>query len=43
MLVPTRESKEKVKKLCIKIRNLIMSIIKTSDDYYEKYMKIKFN
>ena len=43
MLVPTNESKEKVKKKWIKIRNLIMSIIKTSDNYYEKYMKVKFN
>ena len=27
----------------IKIRDLIWSITKSSDDYDEKYMKIKFN
>ena len=46
MLVPTNESKEKNKKyeeLWIKIRDLMRSITKNSDDYYEKYMKIKFN
>ena len=45
-LVPIDESKEKIKKyeeLWIKIRNLIRSITKISDDYDEKYMKIKFN
>ena len=45
-LVPTNESKEKIKKyeeLWIKIRDLIRSITKNSDDYDEKYMKIKFN
>ena len=45
-LVPTNESKEKIKKyeeLWIKIGDVIMSITKTSDDYDEKYMKIKFN
>ena len=45
-LVPTNESKEKNKKyekLWIKIRDLIRSITKISDDYDEKYMKIKFN
>ena len=45
-LVPTNESKEKNKKyekLWIKIRDLIRSITKNSDDYDEKYMKIKFN
>ena len=45
-LVPTNESKEKIKKyeeLWIKIRDLIRSITKNSDDYAEKYMKIKFN
>ena len=44
-LVPTNESKEKVKKyeeLWIKIRDLIRSVTKTSDDYDEKYIKIKF-
>ena len=45
-LVPTNESKEETKKyeeLWIKIRDLIRSITKNSDDYDEKYMKIKFN
>ena len=47
-LVATNESKEKIKKyeeLGIKIRDLIRSITKNSDDYDydEKYMKIKFN
>ena len=46
MVVPTNESEEKIKKyetLWIKIRNLIRSITKNSDDYDGKYMKIKFN
>ena len=45
-LVPTTESKEKIKKyeeLWSKIGDLIKSITKKSDDYDEKYMKIKFN
>ena len=45
-LVPTTESKEIIKKyeeLWRKIRDLIGSITKNSDDYDEKYMKIKFN
>ena len=45
-LVPTNESKEKIKKyeeLWIKIRDLIRSITKNTYDYDEKYMKIKFN
>ena len=45
-LVPTNESKEKIKKyeeLWNKIRDLIRSVTKNSDDYDEKYMKIKFN
>ena len=45
-LVPTNESKEKIKKyeeLWSKIRDLIRSMTKNSDDYDEKYMKIKFN
>ena len=45
-LVPTNESKEKIKKyeeLWSKIRDLIRSITKSSGDYDEKYMKIKFN
>ena len=46
MLVPTNESKEKMKKygeLWSKIRAFIRSITKSSDEYDEKYMKIKFN
>ena len=45
-LVCTNESEEKTKKceaLWIKIRDLIRSITKNSNDYDEKYMKIKFN
>ena len=45
-LVPTNESKEKIKRyeeLWTKIRGLIRSITKNSDDYDEKYIKIKFN
>ena len=45
-LVPTSESKEKIKKyeeLRIRIRDLIRSINKNLDDYGYKYMKIKFN
>ena len=42
-LVPTNESKEKYEELRIKIRDLIRSITKNSDDYEEKYMKLKFN
>ena len=45
-LVPTNESKEKLKKyevLWSKIRDLIRSITKISDNYDDKYMKIKFN
>ena len=45
-LVLTNESKEKIKKyeeLWSKISNLIRSVTKNSDDYDEKYMKIKFN
>ena len=44
ILVPT--SKEKIRKfeeLWSKSRNLITSMTKNSDDYDEKYMKIKFN
>ena len=46
MLVPTNESKEKIKKyeeLFIKIRDLIRSITKNSDDYDydEKCIEIK--
>ena len=46
MLVLTNDRKEKIKKyeeLCIKIRDLTRSVTKKSDDYDEKYMKIKFN
>ena len=45
-LVPTNESKEKVKKyeeLWSKIRDLIRLIPKNSDENNEKYMKINFN
>ena len=45
-LVPTNESKEKIKRyeeLWSKIRDFIRSVTKNSDDYNEKYMKIKFN
>ena len=45
-LVPTNESKEKIKKneeLWSKIRYLIRSITKNSDDNGEKDMKINFN
>ena len=40
------EGKEKIKKyeeLWIKIRDLIRTITEKSEDYDEKYMKIKFN
>ena len=46
MLVPSNESKEKIKKseeLQIKTIDLIRSITKNSDYYDKKYMKIKFN
>ena len=44
-LGPTNESKEKIKNedLWIKVRDLIRSITKNSDDYDEKYIKIKFD
>ena len=45
-LVPTNEKNEKIKKykeLWIKTRDIIRSRTKNSDDYDEKYMKIKFN
>ena len=44
--VPTNERKEKLKndeQLQSKLRDLIQSITKKSDDYNEKYMKIKLN
>ena len=46
MLVPTNESKEKVKiyeELWSKIRYLTRSMTKITDDYDEKYMKTKLN
>ena len=46
MLVPTNGSKGIMKKqeeLWIKFRHLIRLITKNSDDYDEKYMKIKSN
>ena len=45
-LVLTNESKEKIKKyeeLWIKITDFIRSVTKKSDDYDEKYIKIKFD
>ena len=45
-LVPTNESKEIFKKneeMWSKIRDLIRSITKNSDDYDVEYMKIQFN
>ena len=45
-LVPTDESKEKIKKsgeLWNEIRVLLRSISKNSDAYDEKYMKMKFD
>ena len=45
-LLPTNESKEKIKKYAefwSKKRDLIRSITKISDDYDKKYMKTKFN
>ena len=43
MLVPTNESKKKNEEQRRKIKDLIRSITLNSDDYDEKYMKIKFN
>ena len=45
MLAPTNESKEKIKnyeELKSKIRDLIRLLTKNSDNYSEKYLKIKF-
>ena len=45
-LVPTNERKEKIQRyeeLWGKIRDLIRSVTKDSDDYDEKYLKIKVN
>ena len=44
-LAPTNESKKNIKKyeeLWIKIKDLIRSVTKKSDDYDEKYIEIKF-
>ena len=46
MLVLTNKSKEKIEKykeLWSKVRDLIRSLTKNSDNYDEKYIKIKFN
>ena len=46
MLVPTDESKDTLKKykeMWSKVRDLIRSITNNSEDYDEKYMKIKSN
>ena len=46
MLIPTNESKEKIKtyeELWIKIRDLISSVTKNSDDYDQIYIKTKLN
>ena len=46
MLVATNQSAEKIKKyekLWSKIKDIIRSLTKNSDDYNEKYMKMKFN
>ena len=45
-LVPTNENKEKIKKyeeLWIKIRDLISLVTKKSNDYDERYIKLKFD
>ena len=45
-LVPTDESEDKIKKyeeLEVKVRDLIRTVIKKSDDYDKKYMRIKFD
>ena len=46
ILVPTNESKTRIKsreELWSKIRDLVRSITKQSDDYDDKYTKIEFN
>ena len=45
-LIPPNESNEKIRKyqeLWIKIRDFIKSVIKKSDDFDEKYMRINFD
>ena len=44
-LSPSEKEKliKKFEELWIKIRDIITSITKNSDDYDEKYMKMKFN
>ena len=45
-LVSTNESNEKIKEyeeLWSKIRDLIKSVTKNSDNYDKKYMKVKYN
>ena len=45
-LVPTNESKEIIRKyeeLCRKVRDLIRTITKNSNNYDGKYMKLKFD
>ena len=37
-----KRNKKKYEELWIKMRDLIRSITKNSDDYGEKYMKVKF-
>ena len=39
----TKKYLKKYEELCTKIRDLISSITENSDNYEEKYMKIKFN
>ena len=42
-LVPSNDKNKKYEELWIKIIDLVRSITKNSDDYDEKYRKIKFN
>ena len=42
-LIPIMKTKKKCEELWIKIRDLIRLITKNSDNYDEKYMKMKFN
>ena len=42
MLIKSEKNIKKYEEIWGKIRNLIRSITKISDDYDEKYMKIKF-